>query len=135
VTVWVRIAAPEDVDSGFRQPVQSVVIIETDEPVSNITSCYVSGQGRGGTVSLGHQPFQVMTRVWRIRSEYLLRSVRDVIIGYRRTDSGRKSQWFQWDGYELETDPDESCHDALLHIQEAMKADGLPRRRFGFTKD
>ena len=144
MTVQVSIAAPGDVDSGFHQPVRSIVFIKANEPVSDITSCYVTDQDRGGTTSLGHVPFQVATGVWRIRSEHLLLSVRDVIIGYTRVDAGRKSQWFQWDGYDLEyawsgPGADGSHLSALLQIREAMKvgqgADRASRRRFGFTKD
>jgi hypothetical protein len=144
VTVQVSIAAPEDVDSGFHQPVRSIVFVQADEPVGDITSCYVTDQDRGGTASLGHVPFLIATGVWRIRSEYLLRSVRDVIIGYTRVDAARKSQWFQWDGYDLEYawgahGADGSHLSALLQIREAMKmgegADRASRPRFGFTKD
>jgi hypothetical protein len=38
--------------------------------------------------------------MWRIRSEFLMRSVRDVVIGYTTVMDGRKVQWFQWDGYD-----------------------------------
>jgi hypothetical protein len=42
--------------------------------------------------------------MWRVRSEFLLRSVRDVIVGYTRIVGGRKIRRFRWDGYDVEYD-------------------------------
>ncbi|HXS63923.1 MAG TPA: hypothetical protein VN767_13810 [Streptosporangiaceae bacterium] len=51
-------------------------------------------------MELGHSPFHISNSRWRIRSEVLLRSIRDVIIGYTTIQSGSKVQRFQWDGYD-----------------------------------
>jgi hypothetical protein len=51
-------------------------------------------------MEFGHSPFHISNSRWRIRSEVLLRSIRDVIIGYTTIQSGSKVQRFQWDGYD-----------------------------------
>lgn len=144
VTVKVTIAEPGESDSGFHQPVRSVVYVQSGEPVSDVVACYVTNHDPGGTTSLGHSAFQVATRVWRIRSEFLLRSVRDVIIGYTTVDGGRKTQWFQWDGFDHEYDwnapgSDGSHLSALHQIRAAMLAgrgaDQQARPGFGFGKN
>lgn len=123
VTVDVSIAEPDDRDAGSHQPVRSVVYVKASEPIGDLTACYVTDQSRGGTTSLGYAPFHISTSVWRIRSEFLLRSVRDVIIGYTTVMDGRKVQWFQWDGYDHVYDwrahgANGSQLSALLQIQK-----------------
>lgn len=119
--VEVSIAAPDATDAGF-QSVRSVVYVRTSEPVSDLTACYVTDTVNGGTTGLGHAPFHISTSLWRIRSDFLLRSVRDVIIGYAVGAGGRKTQRFQWDGCDYEYDrtvpgADGSHLSALLQIQ------------------
>jgi len=123
VNVEVAIAEPDSRDSGLHQPVRSIVYVRTREPISDLTACYVTDQNLGGTTSLGHAPFHISTSEWRIRSDFLLRSVSDVIIGYTTVRAGRKVQWFQWDGYDHEyesTAPgaDGSHLSALLQIRK-----------------
>jgi hypothetical protein len=64
----------------------------------------------------------VYVGLWRIRSDFLLRSIRDVITGYAVGAAGRKTQRFQWDGCDHEYDwtapgADGSHLSALLQIQ------------------
>jgi hypothetical protein len=94
--VEVSIAAPDATDAGFRS-VRSVVYVRTGEPISDLAACYVTDTVNGGTTGVGHAPFHTSTSQWRIRSEFLLRSVRDVIIGYTVSTGGRKVLRFQWD--------------------------------------
>jgi hypothetical protein len=123
-TVEVGIAAPDATDADFKS-VRSVVYVQTSEPISDLTACYVTDHSNGGTTGLGHAPFHTSTSQWRIRSEFLLRSVRDVIIGYTTVADGRKIQWFQWDGYDHEYDwtahaADGSHLSALLQIRRKV---------------
>lgn len=125
VSVDVRIAGPDDSDAGLGQTVRSVVYVSASEPISDLAALYVTNHSQGGTTSLGHGPFRISTSVWRIRSDFLLRSVRDVIIGYTTVTGGRKTQWFQWDGYDYQYDwhapgADGSHLSALLQIRKAM---------------
>jgi TIR domain len=126
----VMIAEPEDPsDAGFTPPVRSVVFVETREPIDDLSACYVTDQALGGTTGLGHAPFHVSTSRWRIRSEFLLRSVADVIIGYTTTRARRKVQRFQWDGYDHEYEwngpgADGSHLSALHQIMQARQAAG-----------
>ena len=78
----------------------------------------------GGTTGLGYSPFHLSTSTWRIRSEFLLRSVADVIIGYTVLAGGRKAQWFQWNGHDHKYDwsvpgADGSHLSALRQIRKA----------------
>jgi hypothetical protein len=96
--------------------------VKTSEPISDLTACCVTDHVNGGTTGLGHAPFHISTSQWRIRSEFLLRSVQDVIIGYTTIVHGRKTQRFQRDGYDYEynwTAPgaDGSHLSALLQIR------------------
>jgi hypothetical protein len=102
-TVEVIIAAPDAADADFPS-VRSVVYVQTSEPISDLTACYVTDHNNGGTTDLGHAPFHTSTSQWRIRSAFLLRSVQDVIIGYTTVAGEQKTQWFQWDGYDHEYD-------------------------------
>jgi hypothetical protein len=102
-TVEVSIAAPEPADASIGS-VRSVVYVDTTEPISDLTACYVTDHINGGTTGLGHSPFHISTSRWRIRSEFLLRSVQDVIIGYTTVAHGRKAQRFQWDGHDHDYD-------------------------------
>jgi hypothetical protein len=127
VEVDVRIVEPEDQDSGMRVPVRSVVYVTAAEPIGDVTASFVTHQGHGGTAGLGYGPSHVSTRTWRIRSEHLLRSVEDVIIGYTVVDGGRKVQWFQYGGYDLlydwrERGADGSHLSALMQIRKIMMA-------------
>lgn len=79
---------------------RSIVYVDVGEPIDDLTVCHVTDYDRGGTTALGHTPFRISTSRWRIRSDFMLRSVRDVIIGYTTTRTGRKVQRFQWDGYD-----------------------------------
>jgi TIR domain len=119
--VEVNIAAPDATDADFGS-VRSVVYVKTSEPISDLTACYVTDHVNGGTTGLGHAPFHISTSQWRIRSEFLLRSVQDVIIGYTTIVHERKTQRFQWDGYDCEYDwtaagADGSHLSALLQIR------------------
>jgi hypothetical protein len=119
--VEVNIGAPDDADADFAS-VRSVVYVRTSEPISDVTASYVTDHVNGGTTGLGHAPFHISTSQWRIRSEFLLRSVQDVIIGYTTIVHGRKTQRFQWDGYDYEYDwtapgADGSHLSALLQIR------------------
>ncbi len=113
---------------------RSVVFVEADEPIDDITAYYVTNQDPGGTTSVGHSAFQVSTGVWRVRSEFLLRSVKDVIVGYRRVTGGRKVQWFQWGGFDHEYDwsppgADGSPLSALHQIRKAALSGQGPEQR------
>lgn len=124
VGVEVRIADPDSQDAGLRTPVRSVVYVTADEPIDDLDACYVTDQYSGGTTGLGYSPFHVSTSTWRIRSEFLLRSVADVIIGYTVLTDGRKAQWFQWNGHNHRYDwnvpgADGSHLSALLQIRKA----------------
>jgi TIR domain len=117
----VSITSPDATDAGLRS-VQSVVYVQVSEPIGDLTACYVTDQANGGTTSLGYAAFHISTSQWRIRSEFLLRSVQDVIIGYTIVADGRKIQRFQWDGYDHEYDrsapgADGSHLSALLQIR------------------
>jgi len=123
----VEIGEPGESDSGFSPPVRSVVHVRVSEPISDLTACFVTDQNLGGTTDLGHAAMHVSTSVWRIRSDHLLRSVRDVIIGYNTTENGRKMQRFQWDGHDHEYDSsapsaDGSHLSALHQIKQALRA-------------
>lgn len=125
VSVEVSIAEPDSTDAGMRQAVRSVVYVRASEPISDVSACYVTDQGSGGTTGLGYAPSHTSTRVWRIRSTFLLRSVSDVIIGYTTVAAGGKVQWFQWDGYDREYDwsmpgADGSSLSALLQIRKLI---------------
>lgn len=87
----------------------------------------------------------VSSGAWCIRSDHVLRSVRDVIVGDTTDDNGHKVRRFQWDGREHEYDAsapgaDGSHLSALHQIQQAMRADegagrqaaGTPPTRPGF---
>lgn len=113
----VSIAVPDETDSDFRS-VRSVVYVRTTEPISDLTATYLTDQNQGGTTDLGHGPFHISTSLWRVRSDFLLRSVRDVIIGYTTVVEGQKVQRFQWDGFDYEYD------------WEATGADGSPLSAF-----
>lgn len=120
-TVEVSIAVPDATDVGFSS-VRSVVYVQASEPISDLTARYVTDPIAGGTTGLGHTPSHISTSRWRIRSEFLLRSVQDVIIGYTTVADGRKTQRFQWDGYDQEYDwtapgADASHLSALLQIR------------------
>ncbi len=131
-TVRASIAAPDAMDASFGS-VRSVVYVETSEPVSDLTACYVTDHINGGTTALGHAPFHIATNQWRIRSEFLLRSVQDVIIGYTTVAHGRKFQRFQWDGHDHEYDwtapgADGSHLSALLQIRrKTLSGQGVSR--------
>ena len=121
--VEVSIAEPDATDASFLS-VRSVVYVRTGEPISDLTACYVTDTVNGGTTGLGHAPFHVSTNRWRIRSDFLLRSVRDVIIGYATDASGQKIQRFQWDGHDHQYDwtipgADGSHLSALHQIQRS----------------
>jgi hypothetical protein len=96
----VSIAAPDASDGAFNPPVRSVVYVEVSEPIDDLTACYVTDHDQGGTTDIGHAPFHISTSRWRVRSDFQLRSVRDVIIGYTVIRAGRKEQRFQYDGYD-----------------------------------
>jgi hypothetical protein len=143
VTVQVTIADPDASDSGLRTLVRSVVYVQASDPISDLTACYVTDQNLGGTADLGWMAAQVATRLWRVRSEHILRSVRDVIIGYTMLAGSRKTQWYQWDGFDLEYDwrapgADGSHLSAFHQIRKAMLAgqgaDQRHRPQFGFSK-
>jgi hypothetical protein len=108
--------------------------VQTSEPISDLTACYVTDHNNGGTTGLGHAPFHTSTSQWRIRSEFLVRSVQDVIIGYTTVADGRKIQWFQWDGYDHEYDwtapgADGSHLSALLQIRrKILSGQGASRK-------
>jgi biotin carboxyl carrier protein len=133
----ISIAEPDASDTTFNPPVRSVVYIEVNEPIDDLTSCYVTDQNLGGTTDLGHAPIHISTSRWRIRSEFLLRSVRDVIIGYTITRAGRKVQRFQWDGYDRAYDwhalgADGSHLSALHQIKQVRQTDqGADRQLAG----
>jgi hypothetical protein len=143
VAVQVIIAEPDASDAEPRTLVRSVVYVQASDPINDLTACYVTDQSRGGTTELGWGPFQVSTGVWRIRSEHLLRSVKDVIVGYTVLAGSRKAQWFQWNGFDLEYDwgvpgADGSHLSAFHQIRKAMLAgqgaDQRPQPPFGFSK-
>jgi hypothetical protein len=102
-----------------------------------LTASYIDSSG---TMEFGHSPFHISNSRWRIRSEVLLRSIRDVIIGYTTIQSGSKVQRFQWDGYDTIYDwradgADGSQLSALHQIERTRSAsqdgDGQPvRERF-----
>ena len=130
--VSVSIVAPEAMDASFGS-VRSVVYVEASEPVSDLTACYVTDHIHGGTTGLGHAPFHIATNQWRIRSEFLLRSVQHVIIGYSTVVHGRKVQRFQWDGHDHEYDwtapgADGSHLSALLQIRRKTLSGQGPSR-------
>jgi biotin carboxyl carrier protein len=133
----ISIAEPDASDTAFNPPVRSVVYIEVNEPIDDLTCCYVTDHNLDGTTDLGHAPIHTSTSGWRIRSNFLLRSVRDVIIGYAITRTGRKVQRFQWDGYDRaydwrETGADGSHLSALRQIKQAREADqGAGRQAAG----
>jgi len=126
-TPEVEIEVPGKSDLGFSPPVRSVVHIRVSEPIRDLTACYVTDQNLGGTTDLGHVAVHVSTSSWRIRSEHMLRSVGDVIIGYTTIENGRKIRRFQWDGHDHEYDSsapgaDGSHLSALHQIKQAMRA-------------
>lgn len=123
ITVEVSIADSDGRDTSLSQAVRSVVYVKASEPIGDLTASYVTDHSHGGTASLGHGPFHISTSTWRIRSEFLLRSVADVIIGYTTVMDGRKTQWFQWDGHDHvynwhEPGADGSLLSALLQIKK-----------------
>jgi hypothetical protein len=125
VAVEVRIAQPDDSDAGLQHSVRSVVCVTASGAIGNLTASYVTDQNLGGTTSLGYAPFHTSTSAWRIRSEHLLRSLKDVIIGYTTITTEGEVQWFQWDGYDHEYDrhapsADGSHLSALLQIKKRL---------------
>lgn len=81
----ISIAEPEISDADFNPPVRSIVYVDVGEPIDDLTACYVTDYDRGGTTGLGHTPFHISTSRWRIRSDFMLRSVREV-----------GSRWHAW---------------------------------------
>lgn len=127
VAVDIAIGEPDATDLAFNPPVRSVVHVRVSEPISDLTASYVTDQNLGGTTDLGHGPIHVSTRMWRIRSDFQLRSVRDVIIGYTIIAAGNKVQRFQWDGHDHAYDwsrpgADGSHLSALQQIKQAIRA-------------
>jgi hypothetical protein len=126
-TPEVEIGQPDASDADFIPPVRSVVHVRVREPISDLTACYVTDQALGGTTDVGHAAFHVSTGAWRIRSDHLLRSVNDVIIGYTVTENGRMLKRFQWGGHDRQYDPsapgaDGSHLSALHQIKQALQA-------------
>jgi TIR domain len=125
--VDVAITAPDASEAGLHPPVRSVVVVTVSGQIGDLTASYVTDQDRGGTTGLGYAPMHVSTGRWRIRSNFELRSVRDLIIGYTTVTAGDTVQWFQWDGYDYQYDqtrPDAngSHLSALQQIKEARRA-------------
>lgn len=124
--VDIAIAEPEANDSAFNPPVRSVVHVRVSEPIADLTACYVTDHNLGGTTDLGHAPVHISTSMWRIRSDFELRSVRDVIVGYTTITAGHKMQRFQWGGYDQKYDWDVPGADgthlsALQQIKHAIR--------------
>jgi hypothetical protein len=123
----VEIGQPDASDADFIPPVRSVVHVRVREPISDLTACYVTDQALRGTTDVGHAAFHVSTSAWRIRSDHLLRSVNDVIIGYTVAENGRMVKRFQWGGHDRQYDPsapgaDGSHLSALRQIKQALQA-------------